>query len=268
MGTSAGGARAKAVIAWNPETQEIRSGQAVAPPGYEHWLLKFDGVAENKDRELADPLGYGAIEYAYSLMAVEAGITMTECRLLAENGRRHFMTRRFDRTEDGDKLHLQSLGGLAHFDLRESNAYSYEQALLVMRQLGLPKAATEELFRRMIFNVVARNQDDHVKNIAFLMDRGGGWRLSPAFDMTYAYNPAGPQTARHQMSVNGKRDGFTLGDFTAVADTASLQRSRAKRIVAEVRDAVARWPSFADRAGVAEEKAASIRRAQRLDLTS
>lgn len=268
VGTSAGGARAKAVIAWNPVTEEVRSGQAEAPPGFEHWLLKFDGVSENKDKELADPQGYGAIEYAYSNMAKAAGIEMTACRLLEEHGRRHFMTRRFDRTVAGDKRHMQSLGALAHFDLNDPNAHSYEQALLVIRRLGLPMAAIEELFRRMVFNVLARNQDDHVKNIAFLMDRAGEWSLAPAFDMTYAYQPDGTWTARHQMSVNGKRDGFALTDFEAVAAVASMRRGRAKAIVGEVREAVADWPSFAAAAGVPEAVAAAVRAGQRLDVTS
>ncbi len=189
VGTSAGGARAKAVIAWNRATNEVRSGQIAAGEGFEYWLLKFDGVAGNKDKELEDPQGYGAIEYAYHLMAQAAGITMSECRLLEENGRRHFMTRRFDRLAGGEKLHMQSLCALAHFDFNQAGAYAYEQALLTIRQLQLPMAAVEEQFRRMVFNIVARNQDDHVKNIAFLMNKQGEWSLAPAFDVTYSYNP-------------------------------------------------------------------------------
>ncbi|HEY4394257.1 MAG TPA: type II toxin-antitoxin system HipA family toxin, partial [Polyangia bacterium] len=166
VGTSAGGARAKAVIAWNRRTNEVRSGQLPAGEGFEYWLMKFDGVAGNKDKELDDPKGYGAIEYAYHLMALAAGIFMTESRLLEENGRRHFMTRRFDRLEGGEKLHMQSLGALAHLDFNEPGAYAYEQAFLAIRRLNLPMQAVEEQFRRMAFNIVARNQDDHVKNIA------------------------------------------------------------------------------------------------------
>ncbi len=191
VGTSAGGARAKAVIAWNPTTNEVRSGQLAAGDGFEYWLLKFDGVSGNRDKELEDPKGYGAIEYAYALMAQAAGMSMTQCRLLEERGRRHFMTRRFDREADGEKLHMQSLCALAHFDFNQAGAYSYEQALLVIRQLGLPMEAVEEQFRRMVFNIVARNQDDHVKNIAFLMNKRGEWSLAPAFDVTYSYNPSG-----------------------------------------------------------------------------
>jgi serine/threonine-protein kinase HipA len=178
VGTSAGGARAKAVIAWNPVTNEVRSGQLKAPPGYEYWLLKFDGVEGNKDRDLADPQGYGAVEYAYAQMAGAAGVEMSPCRLFEEGGRRHFMTRRFDRTGAGDKLHMQSLAALAHFDFNDPGAYGYEQAFLTIRQLGLPADDVRQQFRRMAFNVMARNQDDHVKNIAFLMDRSGTWRPS------------------------------------------------------------------------------------------
>ncbi|MCB1968611.1 MAG: type II toxin-antitoxin system HipA family toxin, partial [Candidatus Accumulibacter sp.] len=191
VGTSAGGARAKAVIAWNVETGELRSGQIAAGEGFDYWLLKFDGVSANRDKELDDPKGYGAIEYAYHLMAKAAGITMTDCRLLEENGRRHFMTRRFDRLAGGEKLHMQSLCALAHLDFNQPGAHGYEQALLTIRQLQLPMAALEEQFRRMAFNIVARNQDDHVKNIAFLMDKQGRWSLAPAFDVTYSYNPSG-----------------------------------------------------------------------------
>ena len=202
VGTSAGGARAKAVIAWNRETNEVRSGQIIAAKGFDYWLLKFDGVTGNKDKELEDPKGYGAIEYAYYLMAKAAGVTMSECRLLEESGRRHFMTRRFDRLDGGEKLHMQSLCALAHFDFNQAGAYGYEQAFLVIRQLNLPMAAVEEQFRRMAFNIIARNQDDHVKNIAFLMDKAGHWSLAPAFDVIYSYNPDwrldGPASDDHE----------------------------------------------------------------------
>lgn len=266
VGTSAGGARAKAVIAWNRETHEVRSGQIAAGQGFDYWLLKFDGVTGNKDKELEDPKGYGAIEYAYYLMARATGIAMSECRLLEEGGRRHFMTRRFDRLEGGEKLHMQSLCALAHFDFNHAGAYSYEQALLTIRQLNLPMAAVEEQFRRMTFNIIARNQDDHVKNIAFLMDREGRWTLSPAFDLTYAFQPSGLWTNRHQMSLNGKRDGFALDDFRRVAEFASMKAGRAERIVGEVREAVLRWPEFATAADVAADRAEQIASTHRLDL--
>ena len=266
VGTSAGGARAKAVIAWNPVTHEVRSGQVAAGGGFEYWLLKFDGVSGNKDKELEDPKGYGAIEYAYYLMAQTAGVSMSECRLLEENGRRHFMTRRFDRLPDGGKLHAQSLCALAHYDFNDPGAHAYEQALLVIRQLDLGMAAIEQQFRRMVFNVIARNQDDHVKNIAFLMGRDGRWSLSPAFDMTYSYNPGGVWTANHQMSINGKRDGFTLEDLRACAKSAMMKRGRAEKIVEEVRTAVMQWPDFAGKAGVTDDWTAQIKANLRLEM--
>ncbi|MBB4662344.1 type II toxin-antitoxin system HipA family toxin [Conexibacter arvalis] len=266
VGTSAGGARAKAVIAWNPESGVVRSGQVHPGDGFEHWLLKFDGVSGSGDKGLEDPLGYGAIEYAYALMARAAGIEMSPCRLLEENGRRHFMTRRFDRLPDGGKLHMQSLGALGHHDYNLAGAHSYEQALQAIRRLGLGMAAIEEQFRRMAFNVVARNQDDHVKNIAFLMDRAGGWRLSPAFDLTYAWEPGHRWVGSHQMTVNGKRDGFEPADLRAVADGAAMARGRAAEIVAEVVAAVTRWPEFAAAADVPEADAARIARGHRLRL--
>jgi serine/threonine-protein kinase HipA len=267
VGMSAGGARAKAVIAWNAKTNEVRSGQVDAPPGFDHWLLKFDGVFGNKDKErLDDPQGYGVIEYAYSLMAGAARVAMMPCRLFHENGRRHFMTRRFDRPTGNTKVHMQSLAALRHYDFNDPRAYSYEQALLTIRTLDLPMAVIEEQFRRMAFNLVARNQDDHVKNIAFLMDRAGDWTLSPAFDMTYNYNREGDWTRRHQMSVNGKRDNFEVEDLLRCADTVSMQRTRALDILEEVGAAVADWSEFAEVAGVPEEQARQIAGDHRLHL--
>lgn len=266
VGTSAGGARAKAVIAWNRETNEVRSGQIAAGAGFDYWLLKFDGVTGNKDKELEDPKGYGAIEYAYYLMAKAAGINMSECRLLEENKRRHFMTRRFDRLNGGEKLHMQSLCALSHFDFNQAGMYAYEQAFLVIRQLHLPMADVEEQFRRMAFNIVARNQDDHVKNIAFLMDKTGRWSLAPAFDVTYSYNPSGSWTDRHQMTMNGKRDGFALADFRACAKTALMKRGRAETILNEVCAAVKKWPNFAEQADVMNNWRKQIRQNLRLNL--
>lgn len=265
VGTSAGGARAKAVIAWNPKTNEVRSGQVKAGSGFEYWLIKFDGVSGNKDKELEDPRGYGVIEHAYYRMATDAGITMSPCRLFEEGGRRHFMTRRFDRLDSGDKLHMQSLCGMAHYDFNQAGAYGYEQALQVIRRLGLPMAAVEEQFRRMVFNIVARNQDDHVKNIAFLMDRSGNWSLSPAFDMTYSYQPSGKWTSSHQMTMNGKRREFTLEDFKACAKSASMKRGRAETIINEVRAVVARWQDYAEESRVIPEQRDKIQAALRLE---
>jgi serine/threonine-protein kinase HipA len=264
VGTSAGGARAKAIVAWNPDTNEVRSGQVKAPPGFGYWLLKFDGVTANKDKELEDPKGYTVIEYAYALMGAAAGIEISECRLLEEGGRRHFMTRRFDRLSGGGKLHMQSLAALAHLDFNSAGAHSYEQALAVIKRLGLPMRACEQQFRRMMFNVVARNQDDHVKNIAFLMDKAGAWSLSPAFDVTYAFNPTGSWTSRHQMSINGKTDDFTREDFRAVAQVAGLKRGRSEAILVEVMDAVKQWPRYARTAGVPSAQRAGIARTLRL----
>ncbi len=252
VGTSAGGARAKAVIAWNPATGEVRSGQAAVPAGFEHWLLKFDGVANNRDRELADPGGYGAVEYAYSLMARAAGIEMMESRLLAEGPRRHFMTRRFDRTATGDRVHMLTLGAIAHLDFNAAGAHSYEQALQVATRLGLSAKSKQQIVRRMLFNVVARNQDDHVKNLAFCMDRRGTWSLAPAYDVTWSYNPRGEWTSRHQMTVNGRRDGFTLDDLIVCATAGDVRPRRTRELLAQVLAAVDRWPEHADAAEVSE----------------
>jgi serine/threonine-protein kinase HipA len=264
VGTSAGGARAKALIALDPETDEVRSGQLGAPPGFEFWILKFDGV-DDQTRDFGTTRGYGVVEWVYSQMASRAGIEMSDCRLLEEGERRHFMTRRFDRGDDGSKLHMQSLAALAHLDFNQPGANSYEQAFQVIRKLGLPQAAIEQQFRRMVFNVVARNQDDHVKNIAFLMDRGGNWSLSPAFDVVYAYNPRG-QTAHHQMSINGKRDDFSVADLRDVATLVSMKRGQAEEILDAVTEAVKAWPRLAAEAGVEESRIDRIQRAQRLEL--
>ncbi len=263
VSSSAGGARAKALIAWNENTNEIRSGQVKAPDGYTYWLLKFDGITNNKDKELADPSDYGLVEFAYYLMATAAGIDMTQCRILKENGRNHFMTKRFDRTNLGDKIHMQSLCGMAHYDFNLAGAYSYEQAMLVIRRLGLGMEAVEQQFRRMVFNVLARNHDDHTKNIAFLMDRSGNWSLSPAYDVTYSWNAQGDWTNQHQMSINGKRDNFTIADFLACEKAVMLKRGRSKQIVREVQEAVSLWPEFASQAGVSEEKARDYARGHR-----
>jgi serine/threonine-protein kinase HipA len=265
VGSSAGGARAKALIAWNPRTNQVRSGQAPAGIGFEYWLLKFDGVSNNRDKELADPQGYGAIEYAYSRMAQDAKLAMMPCRLLEEGGRRHFMTKRFDRTDEGSKLHKQTLAALAHYDFNMAGAYGYEQAILVMRELDLGPEAIEQQFRRMVFNIVARNQDDHVKNIAFLMDRRGQWSLAPAYDVTWSYNPTGDWTSAHQMTLNGKRDGFKLSDFEACAEVALLKRGEAKRIIQEVQRVVSHWRDYAEEVGVDPQQRDGIQETLRLE---
>ncbi len=266
VGTSAGGARAKAIIAWNQKTNEVRSGQVKAGKGFSYWLLKFDGVSGNKDKELEDPAGYGLIEHAYYHMAKKAKIKMKESRLFKENGRNHFMTRRFDRTDAGQKVHMQSFCAIEHFDFKQAGAYSYEQALRTIRKLGMPMTAVEEQFRRMAFNIISRNQDDHVKNIGFLMDKSGNWFLSPAFDMTYSYNPQGAWTNQHQMSLNDKRDSFAIDDFKACAKNASMKRGRAEEIIHEVQAAVLQWKHFADESGVPPEIADGIAKAHRTDI--
>jgi serine/threonine-protein kinase HipA len=198
-------------------------------------------------------------------MATDAGLTMNPCRLLEENGRRHFMTRRFDRLPGGGKLHMQSLCALAHYDFNQAGAYGYEQALQVIRRLGLPMSTVEEQFRRMAFNMVARNQDDHAKNIAFLMDRAGAWSLAPAFDVIYSYQPSGKWTSSHQMTLNGKRDDFALEDFKACARAASMKRGRAEMILGEVQTVVSRWPDYAEEALVLSDHRDRIQRTLRLD---
>lgn len=261
VGTSAGGARPKAVIAMN-DKGKIMSGQTEAPRGYDYWILKFDGVT---DLELGEPKGYGRIEYAYYLMAKAAGINMTECRLLEENGRAHFMTKRFDRV-NGNKLHMQSLCGIAHYDFNQAGAYSYEQAFTIMRQLRLSKADASQQYRRMAFNVIARNQDDHTKNISFLMGPDGKWALSPAYDVIYSHNPSGKWTNQHQMSLNGKRDGFSKADLIALGESISL--TKPEEIINEVLTTVQQWPKYAKQAGVKNEIMLDIRKQQRINLPS
>ena len=268
VGTSAGGARAKAVLAWSATTGEFRSGQLDADEGFEHWLLKFDGVSNNKDLELADPRGFGKIEFAYANMAAAAGISMSECRLHHEGGRSHFMTKRFDRDSTGRKIHMQSLGAMQHFDFNDPSAYSYEQAIMTVRGLGLGMPAVEEQFRRALFNVIARNQDDHVKNISFLMDQSGQWAPSPAYDLAYAYNPSGAWTRDHQMSLAGRRNGFERSDFLQFADSAGIKRRRALEILEAVSTSVRDWARHADAAGVAPHDARRIEKTFRSNLMS
>lgn len=263
VGTSAGGARAKAVLAWNENTGEFRSGQVKAGEGFTYWLVKFDGITNNRDKELADPQGYGRVEYAFHLMARDAGIDMSECRLHEEGGRAHFMTRRFDRTARGQKLHMQSLAALRHYDFNLAGAYSYEQAVETIRLLHLPSYDLEQQFRRAVFNILVRNQDDHVKNIAFLMNQRGEWRLSPAFDVSYAYNPSGSWTSQHQMSLNGKRDHFELADLMAFGAFCDLKANTARKIIDEIEHRTASWSSYAEQAKVPEQMAGAIQRTMR-----
>ncbi|KRA16216.1 MULTISPECIES: type II toxin-antitoxin system HipA family toxin [unclassified Lysobacter] len=253
VGTSAGGARAKAVIAWHPQTNEIRSGQFDVDPGWEHWLLKFDGVG--KDLELGSSQDYGRIEYAYYLMATHAGIVMSPCRLLQENGRRHFMTKRFDR-EGNDKVHVQTLCALQHLNYKQRGTHAYEQLFMVATQLGLAPEALTQLFARMTFNVVAKNHDDHTKNHAFMLREGGAWEPTPAYDVTFAYNPSGEWTQQHLMSINGKFDAITKEDLLNVAARFSIPN--AEKAISRVCEAVREWSGFAAEAGVQDAEIARI----------
>jgi serine/threonine-protein kinase HipA len=251
VGTSAGGARAKAVIAWNPQTNVIRSGQFDTAPGFEHWLLKFDGVGV--DAELGTGGDYGRIEYAYHLMARQAGIEMAPSRLLEENGRAHFMTRRFDRQIVNGrtiKHHVQTLCAMDHLDFRQRGTHAYAQLFLAITRLKLGDDALDQAFRRMCFNVMARNCDDHTKNFAFLLKQGGMWELAPAYDVTHAHNPKGEWTYQHLMSVNGKFDQITRDDLLEEGDRFMVRRP--KSLVSDVRDAINNWPAHAKAAGLPE----------------
>ena len=252
VGTSAGGARAKAVIAYNRKTGDMRSGQLDGLTGYEYWIIKLDGVT---NRQLGDPSGYGRIEFAYYLMARDCSIKMTECELKQEGRRAHFMTKRFDRDASG-KLHMLSLCGLAHYDYNKPHVYGYEQAFKAMRTLGLKYPDSEELFRRMCFNVIARNQDDHTKNISFLMNRDGDWSLAPAYDLTYAYRPESGWTKSHQMTINGKYDRIFRSDLTSVARKMNINKPDA--IIDKITDVVGSWADYARQAGVSNRRAGAI----------
>lgn len=268
VGTSAGGARAKALVAVSADRTHIRSGQVNAPEGFEHFLLKFDGVEEHRagSQVFGDPKGFGRMEYAYYLMAVDAGINMSPCELLLDGPRAHFMTRRFDR-EGNRKLHYVSLCAMDHADYKKPGTYSYEELFAVARQLRLPRQDAVEIFRRMVFNVVARNHDDHSKNIGFILADGSSpWRLAPAFDIAYSYKKDSPWVNSHQLSINGKRDGFTRDDLLVVAQLIANFRREAGEIIAQVLAAVAQWPSYAARAGVFEPLAMEIRKNLRLGL--
>lgn len=252
VGTSAGGARAKAVIALNRHGT-VRSGQLDVPEGYSHWLIKLDGVT---DAQLGDPKGYGRIEYAYHLMAKDCAIDMTECRLLEENGRAHFMTRRFDRPDHNSKLHMLSLCGLSHYDYNNPLAYSYEQVFQTMRSIRLPYPDADQLYRRMVFNVIGVNNDDHAKNISFLMDKSGQWRLSPAYDLTYAYKPSHKYLAQHQLSINGKRSEINHNDLMLVAERMNIRKPG--EIIDQIKDVVRSWPGYASNAGISDNQVKSI----------
>jgi len=259
VGTSAGGARAKAVIAWNPKTYEIRAGQFDVQAGFEHWLIKFDGVGP--DERLGVGKGYGRIEYAYHLMAIASGIDMSPCRLLEENGRAHFMTKRFDRYGN-TKHHLQTLCGLAHLDYRQKATHDVSQLFLTVDRLGIGYAALEQTFRRVAFNVMAANCDDHTKNVSFLLREGRKWELAPAYDVTHAYNPKGEWTYQHLMSVNGKFADISREDLMVVADRFGV--GTAPKVLTEVSDAISSWPDFAKQANVSPSEVSRIKEHHKL----
>ena len=240
LGTSAGGQRAKAIIAYNKVTGEVRSGQVEAPEGFDYYLIKLDGVSAKAG--FRETENFGRLEYSFYKLARACGIEMTDCSLVEENGRAHFLTKRFDR-KDGRKVHMQTLCGIAHYDYRLHRAYSYEQAFNVMRALRLSYSEASQMFRRMVFNVVVRNQDDHTKNISFLMGEDGRWRLSPAYDMGYAYNPLGGWTSTHQMSINGKYDDITRKDLLEFASLNNIKNAPA--IIDEVCEAASGWAALA-----------------------
>lgn len=259
IGTSAGGARAKAIIAWNENTNEIRSGQVETGKDYGYWIIKFDGVSSNGDHKLKDPPVYTRIEYAYYLMAKAAGIKMNKCRLYEENGLYHFMAKRFDRDEiTGKKFHMQTLGAIAHYDYNDPTAYSYEMAAGIIRKLGLSSENMEQLCLRMIFNVLTLNNDDHVKNISFLMNRKGEWSLSPAYDLTLSYNPNNIWLKAHQMSVNGKRTDITAKDIIACAAAMDIPASKCRAMIQKAEQAVYDFKKFAQEAYLPENNVHGI----------
>jgi serine/threonine-protein kinase HipA len=250
IGTSAGGARPKAVIAFNPDTKDVRSGQLDLDPGYEHWMIKLDGVS---GEQFGSSHGWGRIEMAYHLMARDCEIQMTECRLHEENGRAHFMTKRFDRDQQNNRHHVQTLCALKHFDYNQIGAYSYEQIFATMRELGLTYPDMEQLFRRMVFNALATNFDDHTKNFSFLLTKNGGWELSPAYDVCYAFDPANHWVNSHTITINGKQQGIGSEDFLAVAKHAGVKAAKANSIIEQTLSIIKTWTIYAEETEVEEE---------------
>lgn len=246
IGTSAGGARAKAVIAYNIKTGEVKSGQAKAPKGFEHWLIKLDGV---KDSQLGDSHGFGRVEYTYHLMAKDCGIDMMECKLLEENGRAHFMTKRFDREGNDTKHHIQTFCGIQHFDYNNLYSYSYEQLFQTMRMLRLSYPEAEQMFRRMVFNVMATNYDDHTKNFSFWLKKDGKWELSPAYDVCYSYDPNNVWVSQHTLSINGKHKDLTIADLMTIATANNIKKG--EKIIDEIKSVISNWQQYAEDVKVA-----------------
>lgn len=257
LGTSAGGARAKALIAWNEETKQIKSGQIDAGNGFEYWLMKFDGVKKNGDHNLEDPVEYTLIEYAYYLMATDAKIKMNECRVYEDDGKHHFMTKRFDRTGN-QKMHMQTLGALTHIDYNIPGLCSYEQAAHYMKELGLIGEEIEQFYRRMVFNVILVNQDDHVKNISFLMDKQGRWTLSPAYDITFAYDTTNQWLKAHQMLINGKSNNIRYEDLIVAGKKMGLNKQKCNWIIGEVEEIASKMPEYFEKVGIKEQTCDAI----------
>lgn len=264
VGSSAGGARAKALIAWNEKTNEIKSGQLVLDKDYDFWLMKFDNVSKNGDHGIEDVPEYTLIEYAYYKMALDAGIRMNECRIYSNAGENHFMTKRFDRV-NGKKIHMQSLGAMAHISYKEPRLCSYEMAAGYMREMKLPMIDIEQLFRRMVFNCVAVNRDDHVKNISFLMDRSGKWRLSPAYDITYSYDFTNKWLSAHQMTINGKKSDISLTDLLAAGEKMGLKRKKCMDIISKISLVVSDFESYAEKANIREKTYSEIKKTLELN---
>lgn len=262
VGASAGGARAKAVIAYNETTGSVRSGQMSLPPGYAHWLIKFDGVEFSGDWGVADPAGYGLLEYSYYKIATACGISMNECRVLSENGRNHFMTRRFDRGVSGSKLFMQTFAALQHFDYYQSQIYSYEQLIMMMKKMNMDMSMIEQQVRRIVFNLVACNQDDHVKNFSFIMDRSGKWEPSPAYDL--CHSEGSDFTRHHQLTLNGKSNDFDLKDLKHLESFTGLPRGTVKRMLERSCDQFASWKSLAVELGIPQPLRQHVLRTIRL----
>lgn len=261
IGSSVGGARPKAVIAYNKQTGDVRSGQCDADTGYEHWLIKLDGVS---DAQLGSSQGWGRVEYAYYLMAKVCGIDMMPCQLFEENGRAHFMTKRFDRVGGSERIHTQTMCAINHMDFNRNQSYSYEQLFQIMRQLNLTYPEMEQMFRRMVFNAYARNCDDHTKNHSFLMDKSGKWKLAPAYDMCFAYNPTNFWVKKHALSINFKREQFNVADFMAVAKLINCRKP--EEIISEIKNAVSHWQDFMHEACVSDVLNDTIREAILIDV--
>ena len=240
IGTSAGGARPKAIIAFNEKTGQVKSGQTSAPKGFEHWLLKLDTVS---DVQFGESTGFGRIEMAYYLMAKACEIDLMECRLLEEKGRAHFMTKRFDREGGEQKHHIQTLCAMQHYDFSQITGFSYEQLFQTMRLLRLPYPEAEQMYRRMVFNVIARNCDDHTKNFAFRLKKDGNWELAPAYDICFAYRPGSDWVSQHNLSINGKRKDITKADLMQIAKIMNIKKAEA--IIQKISDTVTNWQEYA-----------------------